>query len=511
MYPSQTQCQYDCNHIKNNPCCIKDDVLKLTNCTSWKNQVNKTVAKTITNLRLSYFESEIVLPGNLREEFPNLEKLNIIGAKSTIESEEATDQQKWSKKLTLLEIHNIKGPLTLPNFANSNIKELQFNGCDNLTDISNISSLTKLEKLIFYRVNGLKSIPSGTFKENGKLKELVISSSFRKRPLALTEDSFEGLINLQALEVVDTFEITNLPPHLFKHCPNLQDITWTLTPNVTFPRHFFPPTLRKFYLNNYLTCSSKNHVEFNHESFENVTKENLKELKIMCTSHGYEDLIGNFASKFVNLERLELDNNKITILKNANDIPKTVKFLNLKNNPLVCNCMTNRSIRDLKLRFEKIIGSSSFEYKNEILKNETCSSDLEFSCNVTPANITIVSIIVLLVLIIIVSSVLYSRRYQKHHPKFPPDSDLIYDAFIISHDNDKDILINILTELHKNYNIVTPHDYLLGIQEFENLFKHISTSKRIIMILSEDFFTSTNETVDLKSCLTEALTHYSKR
>ena len=56
---------------------------------------------------------------------------------------------------------------------------------------------------------------------------------------------------------------------------------------------------------------------------------------------------------------------------------------------------------------------------------------------------------------VIVSCIFYSRRYQKHHPTFPLDSDLTYDAFIISHDKDEDILINLVTELHNNYNIVT--------------------------------------------------------
>ena len=112
---------------------------------------------------------------------------------------------------------------------------------------------------------------------------------------------------------------------------------------------------------------------------------------------------------------------------------------------------------------------------------------------------------------VIILCIFHSRRYKRHHPKFPSDSDLTYDAFIISHDDDKHILINLLSELNSNYNIVTPHDYLLGIQEFENLFKHMSSSKRIIIILSENFFSSSNETVDLKSCLDEALANYSKR
>ena len=99
----------------------------------------------------------------------------------------------------------------MPNFANSNIKILDFNDCDNLINISNISSLKKLEYLEFYHVEGLNSIPSGIFKENGKLNELIISSSFRRTALVLTEDSFEGLSNLQSLEVVKSlpnFEIT---------------------------------------------------------------------------------------------------------------------------------------------------------------------------------------------------------------------------------------------------------------------------------------------------------------
>ena len=505
---NQNQCQ-DCNHNgKSNACDIYKNTLKLKNCTTFKNQVNKTVAKKITNLRLLYFESEIVLPENLQEEFPNLIALEIFGGKPVIETNEV-NHQHWPNKLTTLKIHNIEDPLSLPNFANSNIKILDFNDCDNLINISNISSLKKLEYLEFYHVEGLNSIPSGIFKENGKLNELIISSSFRRTALVLTEDSFEGLTNLQSLEVVESksnFEITK-PPHLFKHCSNLQNITWKLTSNVTFPKHFFPPTLQKFHLCQYAQCTSMNHLEFSLESFDNVTKENLKELKIACTNHGYDDLIGNLASKFVNLEYLELNNNNITILKNSRDIPETVKHLDLKNNPLVCDCRTNQSIADLELRF-KNSNESPFQYNNG---NETCSPNFEPLCLLTPANVASVTAPVIIAVIFVSLCVYRKRKHQRHHPTFPSDSDLTYDAFIISHDKDKDILINLLTELNSNYNIVTPHDYLLGIQEFENLLKHISCSKRIIIILSENFFSSSNETLDLKSCLDEALANYSKR
>ena len=501
---NQNQCQYNCNNTHYSPCCIKDELLKLKKISSystWINQVNETVAKNITSLNLHDIYSEIEIPGNLSEEFPNLKSLKIINGKPTIQTKEV-DQQKWPKELTTFEIQNYKGPLYLPNFANSNIKRLVIHSCHNLINISNISSLKQLEKLVFYHVDGLNSIPSGIFKENGKLKELVISSSFRETSLVLTEDSFEGLSNLQSLEVVKSlpnFEITNLPPRLFKHCSNLQDITWKLTSNLTFPKHFFPPTLQKFHLCKSPKCTSNNHLEFNLESFDNVTKENLKELKISCTNHGYDDLIGNLASKFVNLEHLELNNNKITILKNPNDIPETVKHLNLKNNPLDCDCRTNQSIAGLEIRFN----NDSFKYNN-------CSSNVELSCHII-ANIASVAVAVIVVVIVISSCIYCIRKHQRHHPKFPSDSDLIYDAFIISHDKDKDILINLLSELNRDYNIVTPHDYLLGIQEFENLFKHMSSSKRIIIILSENFFSSSNETVDLKSCLDEALANYSKR
>ena len=523
---SQIQCQ-DCNfNGKSNACNIYKNRLFLRNCTTFKNQVNKAVARQIKNLRLLYFESEIVLPENLKEEFPNLEALDIYGGKPTIETKDV-NQQKWPKKLTVLKIHNIEGPLSLPNFADSNIKVLDFNNCHNLIDISNISSLTNLEKLVFHDVNhdrsyvsGLKSIPSGIFKKNRQLEEIVFSISFTEDPVILEDNSFEGLINLQSFRLhksLSKSDLVNLPPHLFQHCPNLQNITWNVTVNTTFPKHFFPPNLKRFHSNNYvyrdkvcgheITHYTPHHMQFSPEAFDKVIKENLLELSIICTNHGYDDLIGNFASKFVNLEWLALNNNNIKTLKKPNDIPKTVKRLHLKNNPLICDCVTNQTIRELRLRFEKFNGSS-FEYKNEF---ETCSSDLEFMCNLTSTNITIVSILMIIVMFVIILCIFHSRRYQKHHPTFPSDSDLTYDAFIISHDNDKDILINLLTELQDNYNIVTPHDYLLGIQEFENLYKHINISKRIIIVLSEDFFSSFNETVDLKSCLNEALTNYSKR
>ena len=133
---SQTQCQ-DCNYKnKRNNCDRVTNKLLLRNCTTFNNQVNKTVAKNITHLRLLNFESEIVLPGNLKEEFPNLETLDIYGGKSRIRNKQnklpLANQQKWSKKLTTLKIHNIDSPFSLPNFANSNIKVLEISTCRNI-------------------------------------------------------------------------------------------------------------------------------------------------------------------------------------------------------------------------------------------------------------------------------------------------------------------------------------------------------------------------------------------
>ena len=51
--------------------------------------------------KILYFVSEIVLPENLQEEFPNPEALDIFGGKPTIETKEVY-QQKWRKKLTIL-------------------------------------------------------------------------------------------------------------------------------------------------------------------------------------------------------------------------------------------------------------------------------------------------------------------------------------------------------------------------------------------------------------------------
>ena len=81
---NQNQCQYNCNNTHYSPCCIKDELLKLKKISSystWINQVNETVAKNITSLNLHDIYSEIEIPGNLSEEFPNLKSLKIINGK----------------------------------------------------------------------------------------------------------------------------------------------------------------------------------------------------------------------------------------------------------------------------------------------------------------------------------------------------------------------------------------------------------------------------------------------
>ena len=209
--------------------------------------------------------------------------------------------------------------------------------------------------------------------------------------------------------------------------------------------------------------------------------------------------------KFKNLSNLNLIRNNISHLKNPQIFPKSLKFLDLSCNPLKCDCLTIDSIDRFNSTENRIIKIQNCKnnYSDVYSGDFMCSKEDRSKCQTK--NYLKNGIVVIIGVLILVLSIL-SYYIVKHSKSRSRSKNYIYDAFIIVHENNYDILASILKKQKKkdgtNYAFTYElRDYDIGKKNSENLRYFLDRSRKIIVIISKHFLESDYYSHDLKKVI----------
>lgn len=186
---------------------------------------------------------------------------------------------KWKSGKQTVECNN-KDLLIIPEGMDSGTQVLEFNG--NNLHILHSEKFLKLDLI--------------------NLQKIYLS---RCRIKIIEERTFRGLTNLVELDLSGNM-LENVPSESFLDCPSLMRLTLSDNPI---------KTLRK--------------AAFNHLSF-------LSTLELSnCELARVEE---NAFQGLMNIEWLHLDRNKLTALKGLSTLSKSLKGIDLQNNPWECDC-----------------------------------------------------------------------------------------------------------------------------------------------------------------------------
>ena len=201
--------------IKNLPFTLQYDIIVLEHCSlilSTKSSmqkyllINNDFSKNITKVTFKEDPgpssnekgAAIELPNELHKIFPKVEQLTILHYNHLIVKPE---NQTWPPNLQKLKLINLEKDQILPKFVNSNIVELVLEKSQ-ISNISNIKYLNKLEVLTLYANNDMRNLPTNVLRNLKSLKQLTISRLHQLRQFDLR--IIEGLKNLTYLKIEDT-------------------------------------------------------------------------------------------------------------------------------------------------------------------------------------------------------------------------------------------------------------------------------------------------------------------
>ena len=201
--------------IKNLPFTLQYDIIVLEHCSlilSTKSSmqkyllINNDFSKNITKVTFKEDPgpssnekgAAIELPNELHKIFPKVEQLTILHYNHLIVKPE---NQTWPPNLQKLKLINLEKDQILPKFVNSNIVELVLEKSQ-ISNISNIKYLNKLEVLTLYANNDMRNLPINVLRNLKSLKQLTISRLHQLRQFDLR--IIEGLKNLTYLKIEDT-------------------------------------------------------------------------------------------------------------------------------------------------------------------------------------------------------------------------------------------------------------------------------------------------------------------
>ena len=175
---------------------------KTPHCSLHPNQTNSLIIE-YRDLSCETTNASLRLPADLAIIFPKLEKLKIgwYGRNpSKCPIPLMGSNQKWPRSLSAIEINNLPTAY-LPAIRNSQVKHFEIDGCGDLTQIANVSSLKSLETLTIhceYINSQLQNLPPNIFKENVKLKKLNLNGNNISN---ISADSLKGLVNLETIDL----------------------------------------------------------------------------------------------------------------------------------------------------------------------------------------------------------------------------------------------------------------------------------------------------------------------
>ncbi|XP_062595862.1 toll-like receptor 4 [Saccostrea cucullata] len=267
------------------------------------------------------------------------------------------------------------------------------------------------------------------------------------------------------------------------------------------------------------------HLDLSNNEVESLSENVFQSLSAISKLDLSFNLIDNLLFKFGHMKSLKvlnLTNNRLASLSettrrtldditNGRNYPLT---LDLRNNPLLCNCDTKASIKWMFLQQKKNIDLLSFETFNCFTEDKRIFSfkdrkiliELDKRCGPYSELAAGMSVLITVVLVLLISRIAYRYRWKvryfyyatksKFHGYKSLKNHLIYkyDAFISHADEDRGFVIKkMLPKLETERNLklcLHFRDFVPGYDIAENISTAINQSRYTVFVLSPEFVKS---------------------
>ncbi|XP_062603018.1 toll-like receptor 4 [Saccostrea cucullata] len=340
---------------------------------------------------------------------------------------------------------------------------LQGNQLSNLT--GPIIGLTKL-KILNLSKNNCKYISDYFFDFLNTIETLHLAKNKLSNSLARDIDgrTFRNLTNLKHLDLSNN-EVVLLSKNVFQSLSNISnlDLSFNSIDNLV--------------------------IKFSH----------MKGLKVL-------NLTNNRLSSLSETTRRTFDE-----ITNVRNYPIT---LDLRNNPLLCNCDTKASIKWMFQQQKKNINFISFETLNCSTEDERIFSfkdrkiliELDIRCGPYSELAAGIGVLITVVLVLLISRIAYRYRWKIRYFYYATKSKFHgykslknhsmykYDAFISHADEDRDFVIKkMLPKLETDRNLklcLHFRDFVPGYDIAENISTAINQSRYTVFVLSPEFVKS---------------------
>lgn len=357
--------------------------------------------------------------------------------------------------------------------------------------------------------NIIRAVEDNTFSDLRKLKRLSLTW-MRTNNLVFSTNAF-NITSLEKLYIGNHMTFDQSEQNIkgfFKNCPNLKvlDMTKIRLTYLTSQQIYtlFRPLTKLVKL--VLQSTALLHLPKN--LFQTMPfLENLN-LKNCLVNGWHEDTFKNVTS----LNTLYLDHNKITSINKTSFPPKflnSFEKLSLKVNPFTCTCdiyWFRQWLKD-KTKAPKLIGFphdfncySPSEWNGRYLVDYDPSYEV---CHpISPYIILGISIAAAFVVLVVAIGLLYKYRWhikyyiylmrsRKGYQRISGEDDFRYDAFVAYHAKDRIWVISELLphlENREKFKLcLHDRDFEVGELIVDNIVQKIQMSRKIILILSNNF------------------------
>ncbi|KAJ8297664.1 hypothetical protein KUTeg_024195 [Tegillarca granosa] len=368
--------------------------------------------------------------------------------------------------------------------------------------LPNVRSLSLGENII-------RKIEDNTFSDLRKLERLSLTW-MRTNYLVFATNAF-NITSLEKLYIGNHVNFDQNEENIklfFQNCPNLKVLDMTKIRLTYLTSHqiytmFKPLTkLVKLVLQSTALLNLPSNLFQRMPFLENL---NLKN----CLIHGWQE---NTFKNVTSLKVLYLDHNKITSINKTSfpsEFLNSFEKLSLKVNPFTCTCdiyWFRQWLKD-KTKASKLVGFpndfncySPSEWNGRFLVDYDPSYEL---CHpISPYVILGISLSVAFVVLVLSIGLLYKYRWhikyyiylmrsRKGYQKISGEDDFHYDAFVVYHAKDRIWVISELLPYLENREkfklCLHDRDFEVGELIVDNIVQKIQISRKIILILSNNF------------------------
>lgn len=415
--------------------------------------------------------------------------------------------------------------ISVLNLGNNHIESSGLNFCVNGAEsprhlryldlswnfLSNISvfeseghCLPRLQTLILNNNYHIFNVPDNVFSRLPRIRTILlkyVSESIIIEPLAFNVSTLHELrlTTSEQLFLKPTLATVNM----FKHCPDLRVLHFT---NVIFKDLSNNLTDMFSHLMHIQDFKIKYGIIWDVSFLSNMT--NLTKLNVFGNYiQGWDSTV------FTNLPLREISfaRNQISIINQTSfpdDTWTNLKRISFSSNPFECTCKSVWFIEWLQRNREKVTNYPDLyscqypeRWRNKFLydykpPNNECKPPID-AITVIGIGLGCLGGVFLLLGIIV-----YKGRYHIKHrmylvqslqpyDRIPDGEEFVYDAFVAHHINDRLWVINhLLPFLEKQKNLrlcLHERDFLPGNFIADNIINNMNVSRKILLVLSEDF------------------------